>query len=228
MQFEPFFPRQEADEVPWFANLKTKITTAGYAAALDLAAGEAATVQGVCTLFIYINETFLPLVRKFPEAWTATILQARTGTGGVIVPPAPAWNPPAGSASFTAGLLTDLFKRIARWKTAAGYTDAIGRDLGIVGETKPATEEPPVLKSTVGPDGVKLTFKKHGHKGIYLESRRQGAETWEFLAIDIESPYLDTRANLTAGQAEWRDYRARYWDGTPVGDWSAVLRVSVG
>lgn len=71
-------------------------------------------------------------------------------------------------------------------------------------------------------------IQKLGHKGIYLESPRQGAETWEFLAIDIESPYLDTRPNLIAGQAEWRDYRARYWDGTPVGDWSAVLRVSVG
>ncbi len=42
---------------------------------------------------------------------------------------------------------------------AAGYTDAIGRDLGIVGESRPATEEPPVLKFTVSPDGVKLTFK---------------------------------------------------------------------
>jgi hypothetical protein len=228
MQFDPFFPRIEADEVPWFANIKTKITTAGYATALELAPGEAVYVQSICTLFIYINETFLPLVRKFPEAWTATIQQARTGTGGIIVPPAPAWNPPAGSASFSAGLLADLFERIARWKTANGYTDAIGRDLGIVGESRPATDAPPVLKDTVSPDGVKLTFKKLGHKGIYLESCRQGHASWEFLAIDIESPYLDTRPNLTPGQAEWREYRARYWDGTPAGDWSAVLRVNVG
>ena len=228
MQFDPFFPRIEADETPWFANLKTKIPTPGYAAALQLEAGEAALVQSVCTLFIYINETFLPLVRTFSEAWTAAIEQARTGTGGIVVPPAPAWNPPAGSASFTAGLLANLFTRIARWKTAPGYTEAIGRDLGIVGDSRPATEEPPVLKDSVNPDGVKLTFKKRGHKGVFLESRRQGAEGWEFLAIDIESPYLDTRANLTPGQAEWREYRARYWDGTPVGDWSAALRVSVG
>ena len=62
----------------------------------------------------------------------------------------------------------------------------------------------------------------------FPQSRRQGSETWEFLAIDIESPYLDTSANLTAGQAEWRDYLARYLDGTPAGDWSAVLRVNLG
>ena len=228
MQFDPFFPRTEAAETIWFSNLKTKILTTGYAAALQLEAGEATTVQSICTLFIYINENFLPLVRSFPEAWTATIEQARSGTGGIVVPPAPAWNPPAGSASFTSGLLSGLFTRIARWKTAAGYTEAIGKDLGIVGESRPATEEPPVLKDSVNPDGVKLTFKKHGHKGIYLESRRQGHEAWEFLAIDIESPYLDTRANLTPGQAEWREYRARYWDGTAVGDWSAALRVNVG
>jgi hypothetical protein len=37
-----------------------------------------------------------------------------------------------------------------------------------------------------------------------------------------------TRPNLTIGQPEWREYRARYWDNTPVGDWSAVVRAMWG
>lgn len=228
MPAAPYFPRKEADEIPWFSNLSTKSANAGYQAALAFEAGEAALVQSVCKLFIYINETFLPAIRAYNEAWTAAIAQVRSGTGGVVVPAAPAWNPPAGSASFAAGLLDNLFARIARWKTAAGYNDTIGTDMGIVGASVDPTTAAPELKFSVGPDGVKITFKKYGHKGIYLESRRQGHEGWEFLAIDIESPYLDTRANLTPGESEWREYRARYWDGTPVGDWSGVVRANVG
>ena len=228
MRTAPYFPQQQANEIPFFANLSLKSANAAYAAALSFEAGEAVLVQGICKLFIYINETFLPAIRNYNEAWTAIIAQVRSGTGGVAVPAAPAWNPPAGSASFSAGLLENLFERIARWKTAPNYNDTIGTDMGIVGANIDPTAAAPDLKFSISPDGVKITFKKLGHKGIYLESRRQGHESWEFLAIDIESPYLDTRANLTPGQSEWREYRARYWDGTPVGDWSGVIRANVG
>ena len=223
----PILPPREANQIPWYANLKLKVIKAEYQAALELAAGEAVLVQSVCTLFIYLLETHLPAVRIYDKAWTDAIARVRSGTGGVIVPTPPVWNPPAGSASLTAGLQDNLFTRIARWKTAAGYTEAIGTDMGIVGSSADPTTDAPELKFTISPDGVRITFFKHGHKGIYLESRRQGHETWEFLGIDIESPYLDSRANLTPGQSEWREYRARYWDGTPVGDWSAVLKANV-
>jgi len=39
---------------------------------------------------------------------------------------------------------------------------------------------------------------------------------------------MDAIRCLRGRANKWRDYRARYWDGTLVGDWSAVLRVSVG
>lgn len=48
------------------------------------------------------------------------------------------------------------------------------------------------------------------------------------MAVDSESPYLDERPLLVAGTPEVRKYRLRYWDkGTPNGDWSAVLNITV-
>ena len=230
MPAKPYFPRTEAAQIPWFGNLRLKIGTPAYLSALSITAGDVSLVQSICLLFIYILETYLPAVRSYGEAWTALVGQLRKGMPGsaITFPTPPAWNPPAGSASPTAGILKQLFDMIARWKTAAGYDDSIGQDLGIIGVSSEVSTAAPELEFTVNPDGVTLTFVKNGHMGIYLESRRQGEETWAFLAIDTDSPYLDNRPPRVPGQSEWREYRARYWDGTPVGDWSGVVRANVG
>jgi hypothetical protein len=79
----------------------------------------------------------------------------------------------------------------------------------------------------MGQQAVSFTFYKYGHQGVFLESKR-GNGAWEFLAIDIESPYVDERPLLVAGQPEVREYRMRFWDkGTPNGDWTDVVKVTV-
>ncbi len=74
---------------------------------------------------------------------------------------------------------------------------------------------------------VRIDFTKHGHKGVYIESRRN-AGAWEFLAIDTTKPYLDERPLLAAPAAESREYRLRWWDDTPNGDWSPIQKATVG
>lgn len=65
------------------------------------------------------------------------------------------------------------------------------------------------------------------NRGRNIESRRGGG-TWAFLAIDTESPYLDDRPPLAAGQPEVREYRMRYWDkGTPNGEWTDMAKITV-
>ena len=74
---------------------------------------------------------------------------------------------------------------------------------------------------------MKLSFFKYNHMGVYIECRR-GAGAFEFLAIDTESPYMDERPLLVVGQPEVREYRMRFWDkGTPNGDWTDVVKVTV-
>ena len=73
----------------------------------------------------------------------------------------------------------------------------------------------------VGPGGAELWRKLDGDPPV-------DETECTFLALDTASPYDDNRPPLIPGQAEWREYRARYWDGTPVGDWSAVIRANFG
>lgn len=230
MPVKPYFPRAEAAQIPWFGNLKLKITTPANLSALSITTTEAGVVSSTCTLFIYLLETYLPAVRSYSESWTALASQLRKGVPGSLVtlPTPPSWSPPTGSGTPSAGALKVLFDMIARWKTAPGYDASIGQDLGIIGPGSEPSTAAPVLDCTVSPDGVILSFLKNGHMGIHLESRRQGEETWGFLAIDTDSPYLDNRPPLTPGQSEWREYRARFWDGTPIGDWSGIMRANVG
>jgi hypothetical protein len=56
----------------------------------------------------------------------------------------------------------------------------------------------------------------------------QGETAFSFLATDTASPYIDNRPVKTAGQAEWRDYRACWWDNdTATKQFGPVLRVLV-
>jgi hypothetical protein len=117
-------------------------------------------------------------------------------------------------------------------KLSTAYTDAIGSDLGIVGSEDGAGKTSPkfisTLKQGAGCQCVSFSFSKYGHMGVHIESRRGSAGVWEFLAVDTESPYMDERPLLVAGQPEVREYRMRFWDkGTPNGDWTDVASVTV-
>ena len=148
--------------------------------------------------------------------------------------PLPTFTPPAlpaGVAPVPPGVLTRLFDLVSEIKENDAYTETMGLALGIVGSAVPPSQPVPGLKAEVIQGGgcqcVKLSFVKYGHMGVYLESRR-GAGAWEFLAIDTDSPYLDERPLLAAPTPEVREYRARYWDkGTPNGDWTDVVKVTV-
>ncbi len=96
-------------------------------------------------------------------------------------------------------------------------------------DTTDLTQEKPTLKAVaVNPGSVTIGFTKSVSSGVRLLSKR-GAETaFSFPAIDTESPYIDTRANLMAGSPETRQYQAQYLLGDePVGNLSDVLNVTV-
>jgi hypothetical protein len=137
---------------------------------------------------------------------------------------------PAGVTAALPGTLTRIFALIAKMKLSAGYTEAIGTDLGIIGSEATEKTVPKFITEMLQGSGcqcVKLTFYKYNHMGVYIEGRR-GTGAWEFQAIDTESPYIDERPLLVAGTPEVREYRMRFWDkGTPNGDWTDVVKVTV-
>ena len=234
MKRQYYYPRIIAARPEWHQNMANKLP--GHGANLPLTTDQ--VNQGVAdNLMLYYGlGAWLTNVRDFAPACTADLKVLASGVGedpfvfttyaaptpptlpvGVIVKP---------------GALQRIFKLVKTIKGCPGYTEAIGIDLGIVGEEDSAEVETPTFNLTLeqgsGCQCVRTTFKKNGNYAVVVYSRRGGG-AWELLGIDFASPYLDERPLLVAGQAEIREYRLRGWDGTAeVGDWTAVQSVTVG
>ena len=243
MANQPFYPTREGDQGLWFTNLQSKIPS--YYTALEISPARHSKLTGVLNWLIWTWQIYLPARRSDAPAATAWRQQLATGTSTAstnCLPPTPAaLTPPyvpltlknAGDTPTDLppffGMLTWLFSEIARWKKAEGYTDTIGADLGIVGSVAPAHADPPALSAgQVAQNSVELDFNLYEHDGVWIESQRQGEAGFTFLSTDTGSPYVDNRPVKTPGQAEWRDYRACWWDGDQASlAFGPVLRVLV-
>jgi hypothetical protein len=180
----------------------------------------------------------MPAIKGDAEEATAyKTLMAKGGVPGVSpVPPPVATtfpSPPAPPA-VAPGILTRLLDQIARMKASVGYKanpNVIGQDLDIIGHADTTEHLFPEFKLKVqdgaGCQCVRIDFTKFGHKGVWIEGRRNGG-AWEFVAVDSEKPYNDERPLLSPTAAETREYRLRFWDDGPNGDWSPVQKVTVG
>jgi hypothetical protein len=89
-------------------------------------------------------------------------------------------------------------------------------------EPSPLFLDPPALAAgNVAQNSTTITLTS-------IESQRQAESGFVFLATDTASPYEDNRPVKTPGRAEWRDYRACWWDSdTASMAFGPVLRVLV-
>lgn len=113
-------------------------------------------------------------------------------------------------------------------KTNSGYTEAIGLDLGIIGEEAGGTsleDAKPEVTITMMPGRVRHDWLKKGFGGINVY-RMRGSETeYKKIGTDTRSPFDDTDPNLVAGVPELRKYKYVYFiDDVEVG---MVLELSV-
>jgi hypothetical protein len=119
---------------------------------------------------------------------------------------------------------------VRRIKASAGYTEAIGEQLGIEGaeSAQPQAGDQPDLKAiSVLPGEVIVTFQKRGYSGVEISSKRAAETEFTFLARDTQEPYTDTRPNLAQGP-ETRQYRAQFLTkDAATGPFSDVLMVTV-
>lgn len=232
MKRQNYYPSRIGDQVNWTDNLAVKLPL--YGTTLGLTAPEVTAMENDAKWVKYVLGTWLTGVRAYAVATTDAVDEALSGVGAahMVLPTFTAPAPPAGVTAPPADALPRIFNMVARMKLAAGYTDAIGADLAIVGSedgaVKPAPKFSSTLKQGAGCQCVSFAFSKYGHMGVHIESRRGAAGVWEFLAVDTESPYMDERPLLVAGQPEVREYRMRFWDkGTANGDWTDVASVTV-
>jgi hypothetical protein len=231
MKRQPYFPRIVSERPGWFANYATQLPLANTTLALDSAAVTASV--GDARFCQYSCGIWLTAAREFGPAGTASIDDLFNGTGvdpyvlPLFTPPAL----PAGVTAVLAGALGRIFAFVQTIKASPNYTEAIGLQLGIVGQEDAAEHPVPEFTLKVergsGCECVKIIFKKFGRQGVVIYSRRGGG-AWEMLAIDLASPYLDERPLLVAGQPEVREYRLQYYDdAAAVGDFTEVASVTV-
>ena len=114
-------------------------------------------------------------------------------------------------------------------KASSLFDHADGQLLRIEGpedSTDLTTAKPTLRATAVTPGSVTISFNKSISDGVRIMSKRGSETAFSFLAIDTESPYVDTRPNLSAGP-ETRQYQAQYLTGDePIGNLSDGLTVT--
>lgn len=230
MKRQDYYPSRIGDQVNWLDNYSEKLPIHGPTLNVD-AADITASVNDA-KYANYVLGSWLSAVRNFSPSTTDAVDDVLTGSGAsaMVLPTFTAPALPAGVTATLPGTLTRIFALIQKMKLEGAYTEAIGTDLGIVGQEAVEKLVPKFsAEAEQGPDCqcVRLRFFKYGHMGVYIESRR-GDGAWDFLGIDTESPFMDERPLLVAGAPEVREYRMRFWDkGTPNGDWTDVVKLTV-
>jgi len=221
-----YIPAIEADLMVWFTDHAVGVATHG--ATVGLAAGDitqAATDDKTVTHAVNGRSLYESKRQEF-TAYKDILLYAPLNAP---LPGTPA--PPVVGALVVGALAACVARarqRAERIKAHPAYTAAIGEDCRIVAPVSPPGPTQPTLTAIAQTDfAVRLTFPMRGHDQIEIQSQRAGETTWVSLAFDTNSPYLDGRAPLVAGQPELRRYRARYVDNDiPVGDWSDTVEVT--
>jgi len=221
-----YIPTEEAALVVWFADHAAGVSTHGLTVGLlpaDIiqAAADAGTVAHA------VNGRSLYESKKQEfTAYKDILLYAPLNTPLPGTPAAPAVG--ALGAGALAACVARARQRAEQIKAHPSYTVAIGEDCRIVAPVAAAPPAQPSLKTVDETDfQVRLTFAMHRHDQLEVQSKRGAEADFSLLAYDTNSPYLDARVPLVAGQPEVRQYRARWRDDDlPVGDWSDIVQVT--
>ena len=223
-----FFPNSDQGKADWLDNFHTKL--GGYATLLGVSAGEVTSVTNDTAMFNYIMDmqeafkTFKQDVSKYKN-------YLRDGSHGAPigdVPEAPTL--PVAPTAVNDGIFTRTRKLVARIKTHSAYTEAIGEDLGIVGDEQVINipNLKPELKSRLDANRPLIIWSKGPADSIDIYVDRKDGSGFVFLATDSQPDYLDTFP-VPAGVASavW-EYKAIYRIGDEqVGQFSETVKVTV-
>lgn len=224
-----WWPRAEGQRIIWINNFLLKIP--GYQATLGFVLADITAITNDLNAYLY-SINIVAIFKSKSQDCVRFKDDLADGTGPSGAFPANT-TLPAAPVVVANGVVARLTAFVARCTSAPGYTAAIGEDLGIVapveggGGVEPTDPQPTGNAFAMPNSQVQINWVKAGFTGVIVESQR-GTETgWTVLAQDFNSPYVDARAPLVAGQAEVRKYRLRYLQGdTPVGVYSDVIVVS--
>lgn len=224
----PFIPDGDQGKADFLDNLALKLP--GYATALGITPAEVTSVTNDAVMFNYVMDmqeaykTFKQDMSKYKDI----LRDGPLGTPLGALPVFPTL--PVAPAVVSAGVFGRIRKLAGRIKNNLAYTEAIGEDLGIVGDEQ-VIDIPnlkPVLKSRLDAGRPLIIWSKGQADSIDIYVDRKDGAGFVFLATDSQPDYLDTFP-VPAGVASavW-DYKAIYCIGDEqVGQFSAPIQVTV-
>ncbi len=218
-----YLPRAEKDRVVWLNNFSDKFSQS--AASLGFTAAEVAAVTNDAAMFSFLI-TCVEIYTTAKEQcvdYKNLVSKGPIGATGGPVPPPPAMA--AVPTEVAPGIFPRLSKLVDRIKASPTYTEATGKDLGIIGaqQTFDPDNMKPAIKLVFKGGQVEVQWVKGDADSIRIESDK--GTGWHFLAIDSVPHYTDTTP-ITA-PATWK-YRAMYIISDElVGQWSDVASIAV-
>jgi len=222
-------PGSDSGAAAWVLHLSSKIDT--HAPTLALSADDVATLKADAAMVDWIIKV-VPSLRASSQQFTAfkdEVLHGASNGTPATAPASPTFLKPP--AAVPAGAIPRSRALAQRIKNALGYTEAMGRDLGIVAATSAGLADDdsakPTFRGTALPHSEnRLDWVKKRHSGVVIQGKQPGDTDWVDLGQDNYSPYVDGRPPVTVGASETREYRMRYLDkDNEVGEWSDVVSV---
>jgi hypothetical protein len=192
-----------------------------------MAAADVTSVNNDAAMFAYIVgrvELFTTTKEQLVD-FKNILRDGPLGTNALSVQAAPTVAAPP--TAVAAGIFKRTSLLVQRIKNSTAYTEAIGKDLGIIG-AEVATAEAimkPVIKLVIkGGNAVEIQWTKGKADALYIETDKGSG--WQFLAVDTVPHYTDT--TTIAAPAVWK-YRAIYLvSDERVGVWSDTGSIPVG
>lgn len=238
MTTQKYYPSRAAAQVVWLNNFWHKLP--GYTVALGLTAQEVADRVADARWLVYLLGQWIESVRTHAQSATAALNSAKFGDPSgdpqmpVLTPPD---LPPADGALPAVvprppGALRRIFDDVQRYKKAAGYSDAIGADLGLEGpEAAPPdlTLIHPNLSLKISGNMIPIDWGWDGYEKYVdqCEIQVDRGTGWTLLTIDTTPGYTDSTPHPVA-PTKWK-YRAIYRvDDQQIGQWSPEVSVMVG
>jgi len=215
------------ERVAFFQNFRTKIGS--YQAELEFTPEQIAAMETLAGEFIasysWVNSCEATMKAAF--AWRDMIFGSRAAEGDVV-PEAPMFPTPP-SLSGSRGIVEQMYKFRRQIVSRAGYSPAIGADLGIIGaaesKTSPASLSPELKISVSEGNQISVAGSMQKMPAIVIEYKPENG-TWSNAAFLTNLPMTICIATEASPGAERGTVRAVFFNkNAQCGNYSAEYPV---
>lgn len=220
-----YLPTSDLSKVIWLNNFASKFATA--APSLGFVAADVTSVYNDAAMFAYlVNLTEAYQTAKEQRVHFKNLM--KEGPMGKPMGALPVTPVVADMPTIVApGIFPRISQLVQRIKSNSAYSEALGRDLGIIGSqaAMDMRQVKPVLRVSLKGSAVEVQWQRGDADAMYLEVDR-GTGVWEFLSMRTGIRLVD---EVTPNKfARWR-YRGIFLvNDEQTGQWSDEVSIVVG